>query len=249
MILRRTYINRSDPLRKLIILLVIFLFICFNYSVLFLNEESIRRVAFEDGIIENSGALYFFISSILCFVLFGLNREGNDLLLIKTNKNIFYLFFGIAFLFASGEEISWGQRIFGLAVPQAWTAVNVQKELTIHNLIYFQKKQETFFYFTNINTWFTAFSLGFCFFIPLLNKLSKKVSTFLQQIGLPVVRLEIGIFFLMTYVIFITVKFYFWGYQVIPKAASEIKESIWAFLYLVIAISWIKKEKSPYCKL
>ena len=40
------------------------------------------------------------------------------------------LFFFVCF----GEEISWGQRIFGFATPDAITAVNEQHEFNAHNL-------------------------------------------------------------------------------------------------------------------
>jgi hypothetical protein len=33
-----------------------------------------------------------------------------------------------------GEEISWGQRIFGVATPEAVARINLQNELTIHNI-------------------------------------------------------------------------------------------------------------------
>ena len=230
-------------------LFVILVYVCFNYMILFFNEETIRKVALEDGLIEYLGASCFFTMSILCFALFILSRKGNDFILTRTNKNIFYLLLGIAFLFAAGEEISWGQRIFSISVPKAWATINVQKELTLHNLIFFQRnKQFHFFCLTNINTWFTAFSLGFCFFIPLLNKLFIKVSKRLQQIRLPIVPIEIGIFFLITYLIFIIIKFYFRDHVTIPHAASEIRESIWAFLYVIIAVSWIKIENKKLCR-
>lgn len=34
----------------------------------------------------------------------------------------------------AGEEISWGQRVFGLGVPGEWAAANTQRELTLHNM-------------------------------------------------------------------------------------------------------------------
>lgn len=34
----------------------------------------------------------------------------------------------------AGEEISWGQRIFGWAEPESLGAINHQKELNVHNI-------------------------------------------------------------------------------------------------------------------
>lgn len=230
------YKNKTIQLN---ILLGIIIYIFLNYSILSFDNKTIYKFSHEDGIIEYLGALYFFIAAILFLILYKLDTKGNDFGLIRTNKNIFYLLLGIVFLFASGEEVSWGQRIFNIQVPKVWEAINVQKEITIHNLIFFQKgKQESFFSLTNLNTWFTAFSLGFCFFIPLLKKISVKVSRRLEQIRLPIVPIEIGSFFLITYLIFIIVKFYSQDWAT-GHAASEIRESIWACLYLTTAVFWI----------
>jgi len=241
---------------QLSILLGIFFYISLNYSILFFDKKIIFKLTHEDGIIESLGALYFFIASILFFILYKSSRKGNDFGLLKTNKNIFYLLLGIAFFFAAGEEISWGQRIFNIHVPKVWEAINIQKEITIHNLIVFQKEFRplSFFNLTSLNTWFTVFSFGFCFFIPLLNKMSIKVSNRLRQIGLPIVPIEIGFIFIISYLIHSIVKFFthsdlcsfsgsFQDNLGMFGSIVEIRESIWAFLYLIIAVFWIKREK------
>lgn len=45
-----------------------------------------------------------------------------------------YLVAGIALLVITGEEISWGQRIFGWETPEALEEANRQEETNIHNL-------------------------------------------------------------------------------------------------------------------
>ena len=42
--------------------------------------------------------------------------------------------FALLAVFAAGEEISWGQRIFGWGTPEALSAVNHQDETTVHNI-------------------------------------------------------------------------------------------------------------------
>lgn len=44
------------------------------------------------------------------------------------------VFLGSAFVFGIGEELSWGQRIFGIETPELLKQYNKQQELTIHNL-------------------------------------------------------------------------------------------------------------------
>lgn len=40
----------------------------------------------------------------------------------------------VLFFFIAGEELSWGQRIFGWQTPDYWKALNYQGETTLHNL-------------------------------------------------------------------------------------------------------------------
>jgi hypothetical protein len=46
------------------------------------------------------------------------------------------MFAGFAFanFFIAGEEIAWGQRIFGLQTPDDLKAINAQGEITVHNI-------------------------------------------------------------------------------------------------------------------
>lgn len=45
-----------------------------------------------------------------------------------------YLLIGVCGLFVAGEEISWGQRIFGWVEPASLSAINHQNELNVHNI-------------------------------------------------------------------------------------------------------------------
>ena len=44
------------------------------------------------------------------------------------------LLIALGTFFVAGEEIAWGQQIFGWSTPEALEAVNVQKETTLHNI-------------------------------------------------------------------------------------------------------------------
>ncbi len=45
-----------------------------------------------------------------------------------------YMLGGLALLFGAGEEISWGQRLFGFATPEFLKTVNTQDEFNVHNI-------------------------------------------------------------------------------------------------------------------
>jgi hypothetical protein len=42
--------------------------------------------------------------------------------------------FAIGCFYFAGEEVSWGQRLFGWATPEPWQAINKQSETNLHNL-------------------------------------------------------------------------------------------------------------------
>ncbi|WP_428512990.1 hypothetical protein [Roseovarius sp.] len=84
----------------------------------------------EDGIVEYGTAIFLFLASV---VLFGnarsLKARGLTLAFGCT------LFYGLLFFFAAGEEISWGQRIFGWETGETFQEINKQQETNLHNLI------------------------------------------------------------------------------------------------------------------
>ena len=47
---------------------------------------------------------------------------------------IFCVLMALLCLFVAGEEVSWGQRLFGFTPPEYFLQRNVQREVTIHNL-------------------------------------------------------------------------------------------------------------------
>jgi len=50
-----------------------------------------------------------------------------------------YALLALGAFFLAGEEISWGQRIFGWRTPEALEAVNAQHEISVHNIFGFHQ--------------------------------------------------------------------------------------------------------------
>jgi hypothetical protein len=100
---------------------------------LFSPEAYTKYFEREDAFSEYLQALNYFLAAIVSFYVFVLaKRNGLSIL------SALYLFLGLGLLFVSLEEISWGQRIFGISNPEYFNENNVQEELTIHNLKAFQ---------------------------------------------------------------------------------------------------------------
>lgn len=88
----------------------------------------------EDGILEYTQAVAYLIAALVALsmaVVFW--RSGHS------SYAALYSVLALALLLVSGEEISWGQRIFHFSSPEYFQRENVQGELTIHNLNPIQK--------------------------------------------------------------------------------------------------------------
>lgn len=100
--------------------------------VLFYTHEDffLNHYIAEDGIIEWLTVVGLLFGAALSFT-----RAKR---LYKIRGFLFSLFtigLGVLMILAAGEEISWGQRIFGIESPQYFMENNAQKETNFHNLI------------------------------------------------------------------------------------------------------------------
>ncbi|WP_371227776.1 hypothetical protein [Roseovarius sp. 2305UL8-3] len=85
--------------------------------------------AAEDGLVEYGTAIALLVASFI------LIRNGLSLRSHGTKLAVGLTFFyALLFFFGAGEEISWGQRIFGWETPEAMKEINRQDETTLHNL-------------------------------------------------------------------------------------------------------------------
>jgi len=90
----------------------------------YLEQEMLK----EDGWIENLTALVLFASAILLFARLWRGRSNGWKFMVVTGLG------GLAFLFVAGEEVSWGQRMFGIESSEFFEKNNAQAETNLHNL-------------------------------------------------------------------------------------------------------------------
>ena len=88
----------------------------------------------ENGIYESLGAIVCLVGCVFLTAGYFKYDVGNNFGLFRTKRNIFFLLLAIFLLFVAGEEVSWGQKLFGFRAPDLISSVNFQKELNIHNL-------------------------------------------------------------------------------------------------------------------
>lgn len=94
----------------------------------------------ENSLVENLTFITLFLSFLYSIKL--INK-----IKVKTNGRIFKLIIGLlslTFFFIAMEEIAWGQQFFNFATPENFQKINVQGEVTLHNIKGLQGKSEIF---------------------------------------------------------------------------------------------------------
>jgi len=99
--------------------------------LLFYTDRSLfEKYVQEDGIAEWLTVAGLFLGSVVCFKRFVklFYKKSRWFLAVTLGLSLFLFF-------AAGEEISWGQRIFGLSTPEYFQQHNAQQETNLHNLV------------------------------------------------------------------------------------------------------------------
>jgi hypothetical protein len=93
-----------------------------------LTTPQMKMIHDEDGMIESLTVVFLLVACLLSALL--AYRWSHLRARLIVHSLLAFLFFVMA-----GEEISWGQRIFGLDTPEVIKQVNVQGEINLHNLL------------------------------------------------------------------------------------------------------------------
>ena len=110
----------------------VFVYLCLCLNVFFFSYLSFAdHLAYyallrEDYWVENLTAFWFLLAGLLLFVTARVERSFL--------RRCVYILGGIAMVFAAGEEISWGQRVFEFATPDFLVGLNAQNEFNVHNI-------------------------------------------------------------------------------------------------------------------
>ncbi len=124
--------NRFELKRKqkiVVFSLISLTLVCYLLCALF--PEAARILGEEDNLIEWMSFAILFLASVIILTIF-----LKKLLSIKNNPLIYIslLLFAFLLFIMVMEEISWGQRIFGIHTPDNFKE-NSQNELNLHNFI------------------------------------------------------------------------------------------------------------------
>lgn len=113
-----------------IILATVAVILIIGYILFYTNVPLFQEYVREDGVVEWLTVAGLLLGSFLCL------RRFLQLRKTRTTWFLFVTLFASIFLFfAAGEEISWGQRIFGIESSEFFKEHNKQGETNLHNLI------------------------------------------------------------------------------------------------------------------
>lgn len=224
--------------KQYILFLVSVLYIFLGYSTLASSIELSSQLFGEDQFFENIGAIGFFLTSVV--FLYGFLQSQK-----KPAVNIFYhrlriillLSFALLFFFGAGEEISWGQRIFNVATPEALEAINAQGELNVHNINIFE-------YTIRFEFVFDVLWGGLTLLLPLAVMLFVSIKEFIRKF-FAAPHIGIGVLFLLNYVcakvaLILFETIYKYDQIALTQAVQEIKESNYAVFFILAALSIVE---------
>lgn len=205
------------------IILHLFYWISHHFFIDFFVE-----ITQEDGFFEYVQASLYFGSSIIFGLLF-IRQKNNNIF------KVWAMLFAFGYLFIAGEEISWGQRLFGFQV-EIVEKFNVQKEFNLHNISYLPFSP---------NRLLTIISLGYGVFLPILissNRFFKEI--IIDKYEFPVVHPVVTICFTLSYL------WYYLYHQnsTFPTSVEESREASISIGFFVSAIL-IYREKTKSMKL
>lgn len=178
--------------KEYIVLAVIALMMLVGYVLVFTNVPLFERYTVEDGVVEWLTVIGLLLAAGTCFI--------RAIQLRKYRSGLFILgcvLLGLVLFFGAGEEISWGQRIFGIESSEYFKEHNTQGETNLHNLIVDGVR---------VNRWVFSFLLTallafYVIIMPLLYRSKKWMQRFVTYFGIPLPKIYQVIAFVVLFVL------------------------------------------------
>jgi len=226
------FINSLTRREKVcLVLLLTFIFDYALPSTLYFHgfTGSTKWLLKENGLYENLGAIASFIGSMVLVRAYIKYPVGNSFGLFGTKRNVFLLLLAIFMFFVAGEEISWGQQLFGFSVPGLISEINFQGEFNIHNLKMIQESNNA------LAISATRLLLAYLVLLPMALLAFPTFQRMFNSIGIPFGSIQISLLALANYFIYV----YLVSFDVFKKwthdSLHEIFETNLEIVLLVLA--------------
>jgi hypothetical protein len=215
--------------------------------LLFVNEETQYHLTKEDGFFESVGAVGWFITFVVFFYIFWKNKSGNNLIFLRTKRNLVFFILGTFCFIACGEEISWGQRIFEIQTPDFLKKINRQDETNLHNIVFLQSQyansEDLPFWvrMLSMTRIFQAFWFVYCVLLPLASRFNHKIYYYIKNMNIPLIPIGLGVVFLANYSISrIIPLIYNMSFNSNDHYFVEIKESNFGILFMLVSLYFLQ---------
>lgn len=200
-----------------------------------LGKEAYKLFTREDGIAETLQVLCWIGSFVLALnIIRNYGKSGNRAI------TTLYIVLAVGIFFVIGEEISWGQRIFGWETPESYAEINKQEETNLHNIygIGYAFK------------WLHLLVAAYGVFMPLLLLRSRKLQPYREELSMLVPHYTLVPFFFLPFAwrlyrnLFSAPKdFYF-----VVSEYSEVMELVLVsgiLLFLLFQRRWLAQNAQP----
>ncbi len=204
----------------------------------FINKDVIVSLAREDSILQNATAVFYLIAFVSNIILL---PRVKRLPLLRLNL----LALSLLFFVVGMEEISWGQRLFNIATPDALEQINIQNELTLHNI-----------WSISLTTFPALFvTTTLLVFFPLFNRYSARARRYLSAVQFPAAAFEFAFLYAAMVVVYFIIGFRLGtpfplpvSYKGLPSGVDdEFMEFFISYLFLVASLTYwrIDWRKTP----
>jgi hypothetical protein len=120
---------RISPNTLTIILAIPFLIALTGVIAALIGKDAYKWFTQEDGFAETMQVVFYSLALVLCLVITRLHwRSGNKVVALL------YAGLCVGLFFLVGEELNWGQRIFGWHTSESFASINKQDETNLHNI-------------------------------------------------------------------------------------------------------------------
>ncbi len=217
------------------ICLVLLLTFAFDYalpSALYFHglTGSTKWLLQENGPYESLGAIAAFIGSVVLAIAYIKYPVGASFGLFDTKRNVFLLLLAIFMLFVAGEEISWGQQLFGFSTPESISEINFQRELNIHNLKIIQESNNA------LAASASRLLLAYLILLPMVLLAFPAFQQLFNSVGIPFGSIQISLLALTNYFIHVFLV----SFDVFRKwthdSLAEVFETNLEIVLLVLAV-------------
>ena len=119
----------TTPGRGLMVLAAPFLVALSGVAAAAAGKDAYKWFTQEDGFAESMQVMLYGAALVMSLVIARRLETAGERRIAAL-----YLLLGVGLFFLVGEELSWGQRIFGWATPETFSEINKQQEINLHNI-------------------------------------------------------------------------------------------------------------------